>query len=257
MLEVIMQKNKIDRKHRLNLLSFYILLLLETGLSFAQDQKSIMDGVSQGFGANERIDVQTTICSDSLAYSQDGHKIVYQGNVLIIQTKNANIQCAGYRVPNENNDWPVYQFFNLIGDYTINQQQSLDYAKSICKKQNGCYFFSGQILTILFDDRNKRIKDMLLTTTSPHITKFYSVPFSKKVQRKEESSHEQTTYAEGRRMDFNFMNSILSIEDHACIYRDGNHFSGEKVLYDTKNRLITVPNTGHRATLIVNNFNNK
>ena len=64
-------------------------------------------------------------------------------------------------------------------------------------------------------------------------------------------------YAEGEKMNFNFTENLLTIENNAYIERDGNQFSGSKVLYDTKNGLVTVPDTGKRATIVLNNNKQK
>ncbi|WP_192483887.1 MULTISPECIES: LptA/OstA family protein [Cysteiniphilum] len=234
--------------------------------AFATEQSGSMDAANM-FGKNASSDGQITICSDSLSYSQNAHKIIYQGNVLVMQTKDANIQCSGYSVPNENSKWPVYQFPNPKEadgkvDYTKVQKAALDYAKDVCKKQNGCRFLTGQKLTILFDDQNKQVKDVVLTANTPYIAKFYSLPFPKQAQNNKnknngDGSDQQTVYAEGRQMNFNMLNSTLTIQDKAYVDRAGNRFSGDKVLYDTKNGLVTVPNTGQRATVILNNLNSE
>ncbi|WP_440683334.1 LptA/OstA family protein [Cysteiniphilum halobium] len=236
-----------------------IIPLLTLQHVFADEQGSSMDAASM-FGKNASSDGQITICSDSLSYSQNAHKIIYQGNVLVMQTKNANIQCSGYSVPNENNKWPIYQFPDQNKedgktDYSTLQQTSLDYAKTVCKKQNGCRFLTGQTLTILFDNKNKQVQDVILTSTTPYLAKFYSLPFPKHPKEKGSDSDQQTMYAEGRIMNFNLLNSTLTIQDKAYVDRAGNRFSGDKVLYDTKNGLVTVPNTGQRATVILNNLN--
>ncbi|WP_440617599.1 LptA/OstA family protein [Cysteiniphilum sp. 6C5] len=256
------KKNEHEIKHRLLKYALFgaaSLFMLQH--AFAAEQGGSMDAAGM-FGKNASSDGQITICSDSLSYSQDAHKMIYQGNVLVMQTKDANIQCGGYSVPNENSNWPVYQFPDPKEaddkvDYTKVQQAALDYAKNVCKKQNGCRFLTGQMLTVLFDDQNKQVKDVVLTSTTPYIAKFYSLPFPKQSKQKEPDSDQQTMYAEGRQMNFNLLNSTLTIQDKAYVDRAGNRFSGDKVLYDTKNGLVTVPNTGQRATVILNNLNNK
>ncbi len=245
-----MQDSKRCKPGALLLLS---LSLLSMGVSFAQSSEASMDAAGM-FGKNATGDGPITICSDSLSYSQDAHKMIYQGNVLVMQTKNANIQCGGHNVPNENSKWSVYQFPLQNVDYQKLQQQSLDYAKEVCKKQNGCRFLSGQILTLLFDDQNRQLKEVTLTSTDPYMAKFYSLPFPKEAKTKQASSDQETMYAEGRQMDFNLLNSILTIQTKAHVDRAGNRFSGDKVLYDTKNGLVTVPDTGQRATVILNNL---
>lgn len=252
--------NKISLKMLKHVL-FNMISLFTLQYAFAAEQSGSMDAAGM-FGKNASSDGQITICSDSLSYSQDAHKIIYPGNVLVMQTKNANIQCSGYSVPNENSKWPVYQFPDQKEEdgkasYTKIQQASLDYAKTICKKQKGCRFLTGQTLTILFDDQNKQVKDVILIAQAPYIAKFYSLPFPKQAQNttNSDSSDQQTVYAEGRQMNFNLLNSTLTIQDKAYVDRAGNRFSGDKVLYDTKNGLVTVPNTGQRATVILKNLN--
>ena len=257
-----MRDNKKSVRNIKNIIKYKLskFLLLAAVISFLGVQHAFTaehgGTMNTMFGKNASSDGQITICSDSLSYSKQAHKIIYEGDVLVVQTKNANIQCGGYNVPNENSKWPVYQFPDKKGDYTELQEASLNYAKAMCKKQNGCRFLAGQKLTILFDNQNKQVKNAVLTTQELYSAKFYSIPFPKQAQKKESSTDQQTMYAEGRKMNFNLLNSTLTIQDKAYVNRAGNRFSGDKLLYDTKNSLVTVPNTGQRATVILNNLNN-
>ncbi len=228
---------------------------LGLGTTYAAQERT-MDAASM-FGKDATNDGPITICSDSLSYSQTAHKMIYQGNVLVMQTKDATIQCSAYSVPGDKQNVPSYQFPVQVNDYLQSQKQALEMAKQICQKQKGCRFLTGQTLTISFDQQNNQLTDILLTTNTPYTAKFYSLPFPKGGEKTQPQSDQQTMYAEGRKMNFNLQTSILTIEKEAYVDRAGNRFSGDKVLYDTKSGLVTVPDTGQRATVILNNLNTK
>ena len=240
-----------------------MVVLLSSKSAIAQD----MDA-SQMFGKNALQDGPIIICSDSLSYSQKMHQMIYTGNVFVMQTKGANIGCDGISAPHYN-DKPLVEYTfpqQESDDYSEAQQKGLALAKKICQAQKGCRFLSGQKLTLLFTEDNQQIKDVVLTAKSPYAAKFYSLPFPKKVQlssqdekHKERSpdSQDEKMYAEGRHMTFNMRKNILTISDEAYVDRVGNRFSGDKILYDVAKGLVTVPNTGKRATIILNNLENK
>lgn len=216
---------------------------------------------SQLFGQNAADDGPITICSDTLSYNQQAHTIVYQGNVLVTQVKGINIQCAEQPLTQKNDRIPTYSFWesNNQSDYQMQQLAALKMIKPVCQKQQGCRFLAGQQLKIIFTEDNKEIVDVVVTTDPQHTAKFYTLPFEKKDTEKSDKapSEEKEMYAEGEKMNFNFTENLLTIENNAYIERDGNQFSGSKVLYDTKNGLVTVPDTGKRATIVLNNNKQK
>ena len=216
---------------------------------------------SELFGQNATADGPVTICSDTLSYNQQAHTIIYRGNVLVTQIKGTNIQCAEKALPQQNNRVLSYSFSeaNNQGNYQMQQSAALEMIKPVCQKQKGCRFLAGQQLKILFSEDNKEIVDVILITDDQHTAKFYAFPFEKnnKEDTDTATSEEKEMYAEGEKMTFNFKENLLAIEENAYIERNGNQFSGKKVLYDTKNGLVTVPDTGKRATIILNNSKQK
>ncbi|MFZ9036090.1 MAG: LptA/OstA family protein [Francisellaceae bacterium] len=210
------------------------------------------------FGDNSTSDGPITICSDTLSYSQENHKLIYQGDVLVMQTKGANILCDNHPIAGLDTSLPEYSFekSNVADDYADKQKMALALAKEICERQKGCRFMSGQTLTLTFTEDNEQIETVNLSTTDNYTAKYYSLPsVSGKAQESQPSkSDDEETYAQGQDMNFNFSKHLLTITNNAFIDRGGNKFSGEKVLYDTKTKLVTVPNTGQRATVILNNL---
>lgn len=233
--------------------------------AFAQSGSSTMDA-SKMFGKNTTKDGPITVCSDMLSYSQKNHQLIYQGDVVVLQVKGANILCTSTPIPenNTNDIASTYSFakINTLGDYEQKQAASLKEAKEICKKQNGCRFLAGQKLTILFTADNKAIDKVILTTDDEHTAKFYSIPFPKPTVKdaNDNAGKDSTTkdddppmYARGQIMTLEMQKNLLTIEKNAYINRGGNQFSGKKVLYNTNTGVVTVPDTGTRATVILNN----
>lgn len=244
---------------------FITLACCTTG-AYAGTTSGTMDA-SNMFG-NATDDGPITICSDSLTYSQADHRLVYHGDVLVLQTKNADIRCTAAKA--ETSHETVYSFAEADKFQAYQQKQlaALKEAKAICKAQKGCRFLAGQTLSILFNADNKAIQKVILTTGKPYTAKFYSMPFAKakNTQNAETITEETKTqapeqnektkmYAEGQIMTFDMKSNQLTIEKNAYINRGGNRFNGEKVIYNTQSGLVTVPNTGTRATVTLNNTN--
>ncbi|WP_162902359.1 LptA/OstA family protein [Facilibium subflavum] len=233
-------------------------LLFISGVVSAQNSTAQMNA-SEMFGDKATADGPITVCSNTLSYDQSKHQMIYAGNVLVMQTKNANIQCTDQVIPEQQSSGVNnYSFASVsaLSGYTDQQKEALKTAKEICKTQGGCRFLAGQTLTIFFDKSNKKIENILLTTGKNYTAKFYSLPFPKVKKGKTQSTQqEDKVYARGQTMSFDMKTNQLIIQKNAYIDRGGNQFAGDKVIYDIKNGLVTVPNTGERATVILNNLN--
>lgn len=176
-----------------------------------------------------------TICSDNLSYSQNENTMIYSGNVFIFQIKDLKISC-NFIFKNNNKKFKNYQ---------IIQNQALRKAKKICYEKKGCKFISGKNLIIIFSKNNKKINDIIVSTPKPYVVKFYSLPFNKKTTKS------NIIYAEGRKMKFKLKENILIIENQAYIDWNNKTFSGKKILYDTKNEIISSPFINSKSIVVL------
>ena len=213
--------------------------------------------LSQLFDRNATDNFPITICSDSLSYNQQSRTIIYKGNVLVTQIKDIDIQCSKLKLTQTNNKIFIFNFeeLKIYENYHMKQLVALKMIEKVCQRQKGCRFLSGQQLEIKFTEGNKEIIDILMTNEYTQDTvKFYTLPFSNQDSENLKSSNQkQSIYAEGEKIRFNFSKNLLTIENNAYIEYDGNQFLGEKVIYDNSNQLITIPNTGDRAIIVLHN----
>ena len=201
-------------------------------------------------------DAPITICSNTFSYNQQSSTIIYQGNVIITQIKGINIQCIKKKqLENKNNRMLTCSLWesNNQRNYQMQQLSVLKMVKSICKKQKGCRFLVGQQLKIVFTKDNKEIIDVSVKTDLHSTTKFYSLPFEKNNtgQLNQIFSTEKELYAEGEKMNFNLKKNILTIKNSAYIKHGNNQFLSNKILYDIKNGLITIPDKNQYTSIIL------
>ena len=111
----------------------------------------------------------------------------------------------------------------------------------------------GNKLDIILS-KDKKVHEIILTSKKSYTSKFYFLPFNKKKYEKKDLK--DSTYVKGEKMTFNFVSNILKVKDKAFIDRKKNEFHGEEIMYNNIDGLVTVPNTGERATFILNDLEN-
>jgi lipopolysaccharide transport protein LptA len=194
-----------------------------------------------------------TVCSDSILYDQLQHQIVYEGNVIVMQIKGVTIQCQenGGAFPELiSKTKPNYSLWveGKAKDYPAMSKIELEKAKEICQKQGACRFINGQKLTITMDKKTNQVdKITMMVDDDKNRAQYYSLP------DKKTDSQQQVVYAQGNVMQYLPLQNILNVSGHAKLDRGGNTFTGDEVTYNTKSERVNVPNTGGRATMIIDN----
>lgn len=233
------------RRSRL-LISACVAMLLSVSMVFALPVASSQQEI---FGTKSSSDGPVTICSDSLTYDQKANEMTYVGNVLVMQVKSIGILCHKGDKPEGGTNSSASLWVDANGkSYYDLQNEELKMAKLICAKENACRFLSGQKLKIYLDDKNQLKKVMLIADKSEdHVAKFYGLS-----EKKGKNDKPDETLAQGQTMEFLPTEQKMIVTGHAHIVKDGNVFDGKQVIYDTKTKLVTVPNSGQRASVIIN-----
>lgn len=159
---------------------------------------------------------------------------------------------------------PNYLFWIDPESYTYPKlsQLELDKAKEICKQYKGCRYISGQKLIVKLDAKTNQVSQIKMTVNDEkYQAHYYSWPFlanenklSQNKQKPSSSSGEAETFAEGSVIQFFPEKNMLEIVGHAKIDRGGSVFTGNKVTYNTKTRLVQVPSSGGgRSTMVIDN----
>lgn len=206
------------------------------------------------FGSKSKDDNgPVTVCSDSIMYDQGQHQVVYEGNVIVMQIKGVAIQCQKDGGPFPELISKTKPNYSLWVDanskaYPEISKIELEKAKEICQKQGACRFINGQKLTITMDKKTNQVDKITMTVDSDkNLAQYYSLP------DKKTDSQQQVVYAQGNVMQYLPLQDILKVSGHAKLDRGGNTFTGDTITYDTKSELVSVPNTGGRATMIIDN----
>ena len=201
------------------------------------------------FGTKSSSDGPVTICSDSLTYDQKSNEMTYIGNVLVMQVKSVGILCHKGDKPEGGTSSSASLWVDDSGkSYYDLQNEELSKAKEICAKEKACRFLSGQKLQVFLDENN-HLKRVMLTAdkSEEHVAKFYGLS-----EKDGKNDKPDETLAQGQTMEFLPMEQKMIVSGNAHIVKDGNVFDGKQVIYDTKTKLVTVPNSGQRASVVIN-----
>lgn len=244
------------------MLHIIFLLLSQIGMSSEQKEidYSITNEMNNVFSGEYSDNGHITICSNSVSYSQSMHQIIYEGDVVVIHTKGTEVLCNSYNTRNRNNYFKyLLPRINIENNYKKSRQSSIIYAESVCEEQQGCLFLVGQKLIIFLNEQNSNINKIVLISKMPYINRFYSLPFSKTLTHGGANLNELGVhlYAEGKYMDFDLLNSTLTVQGDAYIEKKGNQFSGHRILYDIRHALLIAPDTGRKVTFILNKLDMK
>ena len=194
------------------------------------------------------------ICSDLLFYNKKKNTIIYQGNVVLIQIKKIKFHCIKESLSEDHNLLQINNSSKLNNQikHTMQPLKILQIIKPLCQIYKGCMFLSGQKLSIIFSKDNKNILSITLKTNSENTVKFYALSFNN--QKIEKKYQPIELYAEGKTINFHFIDNLLTIEKNAYIEHKGNKFSGTKIVYDISNGLVKIPDMGKPSIIMLNNI---
>ena len=222
-------------------------------------------------------DGPVTICSDQLSYTQKQNHLTYSGNVVVLQIKDVNILCESKAdtLPEVLSDTrPNYSMWVARAGKSYQQIQKSEeqLARKICARQKQCRFLAGQKLQVQLNQDNQ-VKKVSLTVEPDkgNVTHFYGAsPGSPEQKKKDQQRHKKShssqrgqanseideTYARGEKMYFLPLQHKMVIAGKAHLKKGGNTFQGKKIIYDTESRVVSVPDEGHRASMIIDSQGN-
>jgi lipopolysaccharide export system protein LptA len=247
-------------------ISVYCFVFIGLIFSFKFALASPVSSGQQGiFGTKTTADGAITVCSDALNYNQKTNELTYSGNVLVIQIKHVNLLCHHFEKNPAKLVGHPEKNISLWVDvkdktYAQIQKEELALTKPICAKEKACRVLSGQSLTVLFDQKNQ-VKKVMMTAdkSGANIAKFYALSVDKNVNKNNLDDKKTVTkkkpnetLSQGKVMEFIPAKQEMIISEKAKIVKDGNVFTGKKIIYNTKTKIVTVPDDGQRATMIIN-----
>ena len=214
--------------------------------------------LSNSLGGSVKKDGPITVCSNTLTYDPTMHLIQYAGNVTVMQAKDLNVLCHANNneaamLPNSL-ALPDMQKTASADDFL---KATLNLVEKSCQKLKACRFMQGQKLNIYLDKKNQKVEHIVMTSAMPHYVQYYSQTEDTKHNEGNQGDKPNTdkVYAKGQKMTFNQLTHKLVIEKNAVVAQNQNQFKGKKVIYNAESGLVTVPNTGERATVILDHKN--
>ena len=249
-----MQIKKYDMKFFIFFLFIFSIYIISNTLVFAvSEHKDATAGSLEEDGPY-------TICSDQFSYQGSTHKIVYEGNVQIMQIKGMKLSCHGVDMEIEKDKQATLVNNLQYQDYVSRSLLAYDHAKDICEVQGRCRYMSGDKLTILLNAQNQiKTMKMIIVPTKNGLdarVMYYAKEPSEdasKSKNMQDKTDIITTYASGNEILDKMNDNMMYILTNAKMHRNGDDFEGDQVNYNTKTNVIIVPNTGQRASMVLNN----
>ena len=214
-----------------------------------------------GFFMSNLKDGPVTICSDSVTYDQSAGTAIYRGNVLVMQIKGVDVLCQANSDANKAFSAPLYNQHHVLLwsekshlGYMHMSNIELKQAKKICSEFGTCRYISGQKLVISMDHKTNAVKKVTMTIEDKkNLARYYSRTIPKE-NTSNNSNSSESNYGEGRKLQFFPKDNTLFAIGNARIIRDGNTFSGDKIKYNLKTKIVDVPESSQgRSTIFIDN----
>ena len=190
-----------------------------------------------------------TICADRATYSSDENKLMYYGNVIVMQIHNKYIAC---NKSNLSKDVRLYfdrednseSFENL-------QAKWFKEAATICSEEKACNFISGEKLVMQLT-ANDKIKTLTMESDGSNKTQFYTFPInsvsnykkSKKIIRGPATGFAQ-------KIIYNVVNKKLELYQNAEVIQNDNKYKGDNIIYYITHDLVSIPGSKNKRSKII------
>lgn len=220
-----------------------------------------------------------TVCSDKAVYNNETGTLVYTGKVFVMQIHNKHILChkpqSSYYKWGEIFSYKWFQkkwldspnmchkpqslekgvtYFIRDKDLSFKELQKswLSHAKELCLDEKECHFISGQTLTIQLD-KKKNVTSLTMSSQGQEKSQFYNYPIDiNSNYEKLKTVTNGPVVGEGEQIVYNVPTQSIELQGKAIAVQKGNEYKGDKVIYDVKHDLISIPgNKDKRSTMVL------
>nr|WP_318010099.1 LptA/OstA family protein [Francisella sp. SYW-9] len=189
-----------------------------------------------------------TICSDRAVYEANKNRLTYYDNVFVMQIHHKHILCHKPRIVKKG-----VQYFERDKKYSFPQLQKkwLEEAKKLCDSEKECNFISGQKLVVQLN-KDKKVQTLTMDSEGLDRSQFYTYPIgsspnfidSEKITR-------GPVGGVAKKIIYNVVKKSLELDKKANVIQHDNKYRGEKIIYDMKHDLVSIPGSRNRRSTIV------
>ncbi|BCD90424.1 hypothetical protein fh0823_05630 [Francisella halioticida] len=189
-----------------------------------------------------------TICSDRAVYDANKKRLIYYDNVFVMQIHHKHILCHKPRILKKGID-----YFERDKKYSFEQLQKKWYeeAKKLCDSEKECNLISGQRLVMQLN-KDKKVKTLTMESEGMDRSQFYTFPTNPTqnfIDSKRITRGPVTGVA--KKIIYNVVNKSLELDKKAKVTQNDNQYRGEKIIYDIKHDLVSIPGSRNRRSAIV------
>ncbi|QIW10250.1 LptA/OstA family protein [Francisella sp. LA112445] len=242
------------RQAKLMLVALGLFSLFNT--SFAVNTNAVVkeDNVTANEKENNSVDNvlkeygPITICSDRAVYDSNENRLTYYDNVFVMQIHHKHILCHKPQVLKKG-----IEYFERDKKYSFEQLQEkwLEEAKKLCASEKECNFISGQKLVVQLN-KDKKVKTLTMESEGLDRSQFYTYPTNSSpnfIDSERITRGPVTGVA--KKIIYNVVKKDLELDKKAKVTQHGNRYKGEKIIYDIKHDLVSIPGSRNRRSTIV------
>ena len=242
------------RQAKLMLVVLGLCSLFNTSFAINSSTETREDNVTANEKENNSVDNvlkeygPITICADKAVYDGDKNRLTYYDNVFVMQIHNKHILCHKPRILKKG-----IEYFERDKKYTFEQLQKKWYeeAKKLCASERECNFISGQRLVMQLS-KDKKVKTLTMESEGMDRSQFYTFPTNPRpnfIESKKITRGPVTGVA--KKIIYNLTNKNLELDKKAKVTKNDNQYRGEKIIYDIKHDLVSIPGSRNRRSTIV------
>ncbi|MED7788441.1 LptA/OstA family protein [Francisella sp. 19X1-34] len=189
-----------------------------------------------------------TICSDRAVYEANKNRLTYYDNVFVMQIHHKHILCHKPHVLKQG-----VQYFVRDKKYSFSQLQEkwLEEAKKLCDSEKECNFISGQKLVVQLN-KDKKVQTLTMETEGLDRSQFYTFPTNSSPNFVDsEKITRGPVGGVAKKIIYNVVKKDLELDKKAKVIQHDNKYRGEKIIYDIKHDLVSIPGSVNRRSTIV------
>ncbi|MED7819576.1 LptA/OstA family protein [Francisella sp. 19S2-10] len=213
----------------------------EDSVTADEKENNSVDNVLKEYGP-------ITICADRAVYDGSKNRLTYYDNVFVMQIHNKHILCHKPSIEKKG-----VEYFERDKKYSFEQLQKkwFETAKELCASEKECNFISGQKLVMQLT-KEKKVETLTMESEGMDRSQFYTFPTnsapnfieSKKITRGPVSGV-------AKKIIYNIAEKQLELDKKATVIQNENRYRGEKIIYDIRHDLVSIPGSRNRRSTIV------
>lgn len=242
------------RQAKLVLVALSLCALFSASFAVSSNAEMKEDNVTANEKENNSVDNvlkeygPITICADKAVYDANKNRLTYYDNVFVMQIHHKHILCHKPRIFKKG-----VEYFERDKNYSFEQLQRkwYDEAKKLCASERECNFISGQRLVMQLD-KNKKVKTLTMESEAMDRSQFYTFPTNSTpnyIDSKRITRGPVTGVA--KKIIYNLTSKSLELNKKAKVTQNDNQYRGEKIIYDIKHDLVSIPGSRNRRSTIV------